>query len=199
MAKRFTDSEKFRDQWFRTLSLKHKCLWQYLWDGCDYVGLWKVDYAQASFLIGTEVSNNDLEAINNGKVRVVQLAPDILVIPEFAEFQYGDKLKNPKSDLHKKIVRLLHKAETQYGKLFFNPDVTLQEEEKDKDSDKDKAVVEAKDIAKAEDMGIAKDKDSYSSLESSLNGFTNRLDQNSVVHENIQPLTGDWYKHETKT
>ena len=61
MAKRFTDSEKFRNNWYRRLSPKHKCLWEYLLSECSISGIIELALESASFHIGVEIKNNDLK------------------------------------------------------------------------------------------------------------------------------------------
>jgi len=52
VSKRFTDSEKWRDPWFRRLPTEYKLLWLYLLDECDVSGVWKVDLELATMIIG---------------------------------------------------------------------------------------------------------------------------------------------------
>lgn len=50
MSKRFTDSEKWKDPWFRKLPNEYKLLWLYILDMCDIAGLWKVDLELAGHM-----------------------------------------------------------------------------------------------------------------------------------------------------
>ena len=93
MSKRFTDTEKYADSWFRKLSPKHKCLWLYVCDSCDNIGVWKTDWEKASFDIGAKMSINDLKPLNNGKNRIVPLNGDKYFIIDFANFQYGSDIR----------------------------------------------------------------------------------------------------------
>jgi len=52
MPKRFTDSEKWKDPWFRKLSTTGKLLFLYLCDQCDIAGFWEIDLDRAAFDIG---------------------------------------------------------------------------------------------------------------------------------------------------
>ena len=47
MAKRFYDSMKFDDPWYRKLTPKHKCFWEYLLCKCTHSGIWKPDFEMA--------------------------------------------------------------------------------------------------------------------------------------------------------
>ena len=49
MAKRFTSTEKWSDPWYRKLSAKHKCLWDWLFTQCDIAGSIEPDLELASF------------------------------------------------------------------------------------------------------------------------------------------------------
>ena len=41
MAKRFTDTEIWEQDWFIDLPNKYKLLWNYIKDKCDNVGIWR--------------------------------------------------------------------------------------------------------------------------------------------------------------
>ena len=61
MAKRFTDSEKFRGVWYRRLKPKHKCLWEYFLAECSVAGTLKIDLDSMSFHIGDKITKEDLD------------------------------------------------------------------------------------------------------------------------------------------
>lgn len=84
--KRFTESEKWKNRWFRRLSLAQKCLWSYICDNCDQAGVIDIDFDLASFQIGSKVTPKDIEAF--GK-RIIQLDGEKYWIRSFVQFQYG--------------------------------------------------------------------------------------------------------------
>ena len=47
MAKRFTDTDKWKKKWFRELKPISKCFWSYLLDNCNHAGIWEVDISLA--------------------------------------------------------------------------------------------------------------------------------------------------------
>ena len=65
MAKRFTDSEKFKDTWYRKLSPKHKCFWEFLLAECNHAGIIEIDLEFASFVIGETIEVEDLKPFQN--------------------------------------------------------------------------------------------------------------------------------------
>ena len=61
MAKRFTDSDKWKQKFFRDLKTEYKLLWLYMWDDCDHAGIWNVDIEIAQVRLKVDI--NELEAI----------------------------------------------------------------------------------------------------------------------------------------
>lgn len=87
MSKRFTESDKWRDVWFRKLSPLHKCLWTYLTDNCDQAGVIDIDWELASFQIGAKVKADDLTSAFGKQVYALPCGKWIVL--RFVEFQYG--------------------------------------------------------------------------------------------------------------
>ena len=105
MAKRFTDSNKFGDIWYRKLPLLQKVLWEFLLAECNHAGiLTNFDLEMASFKIGADVTKKDLEFFEN---RVIFITENTLFIPKFIEFQYGEF--NPKNRVHLNVLKELDK------------------------------------------------------------------------------------------
>lgn len=112
MSKRFTDSEKFRDVWYRKLTPTLKCFWEYLLSECDNAGIIEIDFESASFHIGADVTENDLVKYDG---RVIKLSDGKYFIPKFIEFQQG--VLNPQNNAHKPIIEKLSK----YGYTLEQP------------------------------------------------------------------------------
>jgi len=106
MAKRFTDSDKWKKQWFRRLKPAHKCFWQYLLDNCNNAGIWDVDFEAASFHVG-----EDLDALETMEAFRKQYIPFALgkrwFLIDFIDFQYGDLRES--NHLHVSVINTLKK------------------------------------------------------------------------------------------
>lgn len=88
MAKRFTDTGKWKRPWFRDLGLHAKVLWQYICDDCDHAGVWIADFNLVSFQVGFKVDRVKLRDWLGDKL--VQIDADKFFVPSFFEFQYGN-------------------------------------------------------------------------------------------------------------
>ena len=54
MAKRFTETDKWKDPWFLDLTADQKILWIYLCDMCDGAGVIDFSNRHAAFMINGE-------------------------------------------------------------------------------------------------------------------------------------------------
>lgn len=158
MAKRFTDTRKWRKAWFRMLSPKMKCAWAYLCDNCDGAGIWDIDMDAMSFDVGDKISLVDLHETFD----VVEMPGDKLFIVGFIPFQY--KNLNPKNRAHFGIMnKIIEMTEglplgdealtlVKKFKTLIRPPIEGQltpqekEEEKEKEKEKEEKVLEPKNL-----------------------------------------------------
>ena len=134
MAKRFTDTGKWKKKWIRELNPNMKLFWFYLLDNCDHAGIWEVDIDLAAFQIGVDLDESTILQTFNRKI--VPFKPGKWFIPKFVEYQYGEL--NETNRAHNSVIKIL----TKY-KLFKGLTRGLQgpmdmDKELDKDKDKDK-------------------------------------------------------------
>jgi hypothetical protein len=106
MAKRMTDTDKWKKRFVRELSPQHKLLWFYILDDCNHAGIWEVDLEVASIRVGFDLSHDNLPSSFGEKVISFDNG-DKWFIPEFIDFQYGEL--NPNSNVHKSVIALLQK------------------------------------------------------------------------------------------
>lgn len=85
--KRFTETQKWEDPWFRRLRPEIKNLWQWILDHCDNAGVIDPDLELASFQIGYEYSMDTLLELGT---RIIKLPCEKLFVPKFIQFQYGE-------------------------------------------------------------------------------------------------------------
>lgn len=137
MAKRFTDTNKWRKPWFRALDLKAKLTWLYLTDNCDHAGLWDAAFDLISSDLGFTVTRSDLEHWFGEKLIVFE---DKYFIPSFIEFQYGELKETSKP--HLSVIKSLTSKGIDFKELYRFKQYpkgigTLKEKEKDKDKEKE--------------------------------------------------------------
>lgn len=105
--KRFSETQKWSDPWFRKLSMEAKMLWLWLLDNCDCAGIIEPDWDLARFQIGAkEDLGRSLEALGNR----VEMRGGKLFIPKFVKYQYGESL-NPENNAHKGVLKRLFEIE----------------------------------------------------------------------------------------
>tara|TARA_R110001606_G_scaffold81957_1_gene188385 strand:+ start:252 stop:881 length:630 start_codon:yes stop_codon:yes gene_type:complete len=109
MAKRFTDTEKWKKGFIRSLPPSYKLLWLYMLDDCDNAGVWQVEVEVASIRIGTKL--NEKEALKLFGDTVISFDEGTKwFIKEFVKFQQGVNHiaeLNSNSNPHKSILRLV--------------------------------------------------------------------------------------------
>src|SRR3990167_6783972 len=138
MAKRFTDSYKYRKKFIQELPAPYKLLWDYLYHECTFAGIWDVEIEGAQIRIGQDAlieKNKALELFNNGEMRIIELNDGKKwFIRPFIDFQYGELVETNK--LHIGVMRELKKEGVSI------PLDRVVKGVKDKDKDKDiKGVV----------------------------------------------------------
>jgi len=149
MAKRFTDTEKYKKPFIRGLQGAYKLLWDYLYHDCDHAGIWIVDFDIAQIYIGHDMPVNREDALkyfNEGEVRVIELrGGKKWFIRPFIDFQYGEL--NPNNRVHKSVINALKKEgvlKTDKGLASPLEGCKDKDMDKDMDMDKDKECAEIK-------------------------------------------------------
>lgn len=153
MAKRFTDSEKWKKPFIRTLKAPYKLLWLYITDECNHAGIWQVDMDVACLKIGEKLNFNEALSSFEGKIFIIENG-EKWFIPDFIEFQYGTL--NPTNRVHESVISLLSKYNLLDENLNIKPlDSPLQRAmDKDKDKDKGKDSTKKESKEKKELFGI---------------------------------------------
>lgn len=135
MAKRFTDTDKYKKRFIRGLPGPYKLFWDYLYHDCDHAGIWQVDFEVAQIYLGKDMPVSKDEALslfNKDEERVVVLnGGSKWFIKSFVDFQYGEL--NPDNRVHHSILTLLKKE----GIKGLTRGLQASTD-KDKDKDKDK-------------------------------------------------------------
>lgn len=142
--KRFTETNKWLDPWFRNLSHQAKLLWFYIVDHCDNIGLVEIDLALVSSDCGTKITNDHLQEM---KDRIQVLDDGKIFLPKFLTFQYGTLSEN--CIPHKKIIEAIRfHSLTQTFKGYSYPTARVgstlpcrvkeKEEEEEKEEDRKK-------------------------------------------------------------
>ena len=178
MAKRFTDTDKWKDEWYTDLPNDYKIIWQYLLDTCDNAGIYKRNIKLLNIMCNTNVSDTDI--LNAFKLRVTPISDEKWIINKFCVFQYGPDFLESKnkaviSVVNKLIENNLYQSSTNtlsipypspintlsipYGYPMDTPKEQEQEQEQDKEQDKEQVKEEVEyeysDRAKGNTKNIA--------------------------------------------
>jgi hypothetical protein len=174
MAKRFTDSDKWKKAWFRRLKPAYKCFWHYVLDNCNNAGIWDVDFEAASFHVGEEL--NALEVMQAFQKQYFPFAlGKRWFLIDFVDFQYGD-LK-PSSNAHVSVINTLKKH------ALFDVYLTRKKAEADQQHEKQSVLGDPRGVQdkdKAMDMDKDKDKDQDPDLKSKKDSIASDVPTESI-------------------
>ena len=111
MAKRLTDTEKYKKQFFRSLKAPYKLLWDYILCDCNHAGIWIVDFEAARMYLGKDIRITEkaaLEAFNKDELHVLPIdCGEKWFIVGFVEYQYGTL--NPRNRVHASVIKILER------------------------------------------------------------------------------------------
>jgi len=141
MSKRFTDSDKWKKPFIRSLEAPYKLLWFYILDDCDHAGIWQVDIEVAQIRIGEKIDVKKAEEYFKDKIIVFNDAEKWL-IPDFIEFQYG-KL-NENNRVHNSVLLQLRKYNLIDNNFKIKGYISSFQGAKDKDMEKEQEKVKEK-------------------------------------------------------
>jgi len=148
MAKRFTDTMKWDEDWYLDLSLTQKLFWIYICDNCNHAGIFKPNKRLFELLIGDKINlQTFLEQANTGKIRISVLQNGRWYLTGFIEFQYGTNL-NANNRVHKSILKLLNDNDLDWDGEISEP-IQLSDKEI-------KNQAQPKDLSEAVDYFLSK-------------------------------------------
>jgi len=137
MAKRLTDTEKWNDDWYISLSNDYRVVWQWLLDNCNHAGICKRSIRLLNLMCNTSISEEVLISMMEGRIVVKD---NNWFIPKFLKFQYSSLNSNRPVIIS--VVKELEKNNliSMIPESFGNDYLII----KDKDKDKDKDIVKPK-------------------------------------------------------
>ena len=150
MAKRFTDTQKWKKKFVRSLDASHKLLWFYILDDCDHCGIWETDFEVASLRIGDSIDPDKALKIFEKHIRVFDNG-EKWFIKSFITFQYGEL--NPNNRATNSVIQKLKYYNLIDENLDFVDGASkhhtstfkgVQDKDKDKDKDKVKDIITRK-------------------------------------------------------
>lgn len=135
MAKRFTATDIWEEDWFIEMPTEYQLFWFFIKDRCDHAGVFKVN---TSFFNSLFKSNIDSETafifFNKGKERLRKINCSSWLIEDFFKFQYGENF-NGNNRLHESIATVYDKLEVKLGSIRGLK--VVKDRVKDKDKDKE--------------------------------------------------------------
>ena len=134
MSKRFTDTDKWKKSFFRSLQAPYKLVWIYLLDECNHAGIWNVEFDVLKVRTGFSFSEKELLETFNEKITVFDNG-EKWFIKDFIDFQYG--VLNEKNKAHNSVLNILSKYKIK-GLTSSLEGAKDKDKDKDKDMDKDK-------------------------------------------------------------
>lgn len=143
MAKRFTDTEKWRDEWWGSLGNDYRMIWLYLVDSCSIAGVWKKDFRGLNFNCNTNITEDEFKKIFGS--RIIDKG-HFFFIPKFLRFQCPKGLNSNKPAILSIVKELqLNNLTETVNQLFGNDYLIIKDKDKGKDKNKGKEKGKDKD------------------------------------------------------
>jgi len=192
MPKRFTDKNKWDDEWYSILDNDCKIVWEYLLDRCDHAGVGKVNLRMINFCCNVTWDNEKLEQIFISRILFEE---KFYFIVNYLKFQYPKGLNSKKPAIVSVRNILNEKGLSEYVNSLYGdsyliikqslPNGSVTIKDKDKDIDKD--------IDKDKDTDKDTDKDSgFSFFETSWKDFPGTKREALTEFGDFKKAHSDW-------
>ena len=119
MAKRYTETTIWDEDWFLNLPIEYAMFWVYVKDKCDFAGIWKPNIRgfENSFTNNSKIElNKALELFNAEKERICVLPSGRWLLVDFFVFQYGNTM-NGNNRVHLSIYNIYKKEGVNLGSI----------------------------------------------------------------------------------
>jgi hypothetical protein len=186
MARRFTDSEKWKDDWWGALSNDHRLVWLYLVDSCSIAGIWKKDFRGLNFNCNTNL--NEEEFLKVFGTRVIDKG-HYFFIPKFVFYQCPKNLNSNKPAILSIVKELKQYNLTGIIQQLFGNDYLII---KDKGKGKDKGEEEGKGKDKYITVDDKKVYDAVPILEFNQAALNGRQKENNL--RNWRDVVPEWFE-----
>ncbi len=140
--KRFTETDKWRDKWFRRLSPEQKLVFIYILENCDNAGFLELDDELIAFETGIDLST--IEGAIKGLSRAFDQVGDVIWVKNFLRHQKNLPL-NPNNKAHSQIIGFIKSRGSELNESF----ALLPLDEKG-----DSSVAPSKPLARGVGIGI---------------------------------------------
>lgn len=92
MSQRYTDTEKWAEDWYCELGGEYQKLWDYICDKCDNAGVWKPNKIDFETKTKFKVSlDSFFKKVNGDKERIILLENGRWFLPGFIKYQWFNK------------------------------------------------------------------------------------------------------------
>jgi hypothetical protein len=150
MAKRFTDTDKWKDEWWGSLPNDYRMIWLYLIDSCSIAGIWKKDFRGLNFNCNTNIDEKQFLEIFG--TRLIDRG-NFFFIPKFLRFQCPKGLNSNKPAILSIVKEIEQNNLTQtIIESLGNDFLIIKGKDKGKGTGKDKGKEEGKDKEVQEDL-----------------------------------------------
>lgn len=110
MAKRLTDTNKWKNPWFRKLPTDYKILFLYILDECDNVGVLHIDPELISYTIKIDISVQGMRDHLSDKISF--LSNDKVIVKNFMSYQ--NNLNSPRMQKHLDGLLVSHRIKERF-------------------------------------------------------------------------------------
>lgn len=117
MAKRFTSTEIWDEDWFIEMPIEYQLFWFYMKDKCDHAGFFKVNVTKFNKMHNANIDSElAYEMFNKGKKRLRKINEGMWFIEDFFVFQNGSTI-NMNNNAHRSVKQLLEYRGVSLGSL----------------------------------------------------------------------------------
>jgi len=119
MAKRFSETDKWQDEWFSELKPFNKLIFLFLVDRCDNAGFFEINARLSSFLIGITIEQFEQGLAGLNKCLIKSNDGKKIWLKNFIQHQKNLPL-NSTNNAHKQIIFLLNSNKDNFDFDFTN-------------------------------------------------------------------------------